>query len=111
MFSSRSFVVSYDPLYPRGPGCGPKGATSTWVWRREPGSSAQSSGSAHLPSRRLLRGSCRTGARQLARGSPSSLFRYGRRRLRWGSHRSWGDWVCCVGHYTLGVHAYILTFL
>lgn len=32
--------------------------------------------SAHVPSHRLLRNSCGAGARQLARGSPSSLLRY-----------------------------------
>ena len=70
-----------------------------------PGPQPSPPGSAHLPSLRLSRGSCRTGARQLARGSPSSLLRYGRGRLRWGSHRSWGDWVCCVSLYTW--YAYI----
>ena len=66
--------------------------------------------SAHLPSHRLSRSSCRAGARQPARESPSSLFRY-----RLGTH-GWGavgtgetglaecgsQWECA-----LGVRAYI----
>lgn len=70
--------------------------------------------SAPLPSCRLSRSSCRAGARQLARGSPSIFFRYqlgtcgrgaagaGERGLAEGGPQ----WECA-----LGVPAYVWTFL
>lgn len=51
--------------------------------------------SAHLPSHRLSRSSCRAGAGQLVRGSPSSLLRY-QLGPTVGCCGSWGAWACWV---------------
>jgi hypothetical protein len=48
----------------------------TWVPSLAPGAQGKHEGSTHVSSLRLLRSNCRAGARQLARGSPSSLLRY-----------------------------------
>ena len=96
MSASFDFRVApdVDLKVPSPPGFG----GGAWVLSPVLEAQGEPEGSAHLPSHRLSRSSCRAGARQLAKGSPSSLLRCGLGNLQQGSCRSWGGWACRMCH-------------